>query len=249
MISVIVPTYQEAAALPHLLSDLAAQEFVVDGQRAQIIVVDGGSHDLTSAIAEEAGAECLTATRNRGAQIAAGAAIAKGDVLFFLHADCRLAPGSLAAIESTLAQEPTAPGGNFRLLFDGDDSFSRWLNGFYAFIRRRGFYYGDSGVFVRRQIYDSLGGVRPLAVMEDHDFNRRLERTGRTLMITDPPLRTSSRKFTGRRPISIVTGWLILHALFHLGVPNHYLARLYYPKGWWRSQHTAHQRTSLRDQS
>lgn len=249
MITVIVPTYQEAASLPHLLADLAAQEIAIDGRRAQIIVVDGGSHDLTSAIAEKAGAECLTATRNRGAQIAAGAAIAKGDVLFFLHADCRLGPRSLAAIDSALAQEPAAPGGNFRLLFNGDDSFSLWLNGFYAFIRRRGFYYGDSGVFVRRQIYDSLGGVRPLAVMEDHDFNRRLERAGRTLMIADPPLRTSSRKFTGRRPVAIVTGWLVLHALFYLRVPNHYLARLYYPKGWWRSRRAEHQRTSLSDQS
>lgn len=249
MISVIVPTYEEAASLPHLLADLAAQEITADGRPAQIIVVDGGSHDLTSDIAKEAGAECLTATRNRGAQIAAGVAIAKGDVLFFLHADCRLAPGSLAAIETILAQEPTAPGGNFRLLFDGDDRFSRWLIGFYAFIRRRGFYYGDSGVFVRRQVYDNIGGVRPLAVMEDHDFNRRLERAGRTVMIADPPLRTSSRKFIGRRPVAIVAGWLVLHALFHLGVPNHHLAKLYYPKGWWRARRSVHQRTPLSDQS
>jgi len=118
-------------------------------------------------------------------------------------------------------------GGNFRLLFDGDDGFSRWLNGFYAAIRRRGFYYGDSGVFVRRPVHDSLGGIRPIALMEDYDFVRRLESAGPTVCIETPPLVTSARRFVGRHPLAIVTGWLAIHALFHLGAPPSWLARLY----------------------
>ncbi len=73
------------------------------------------------------------------------------------------------------------------------------LDDFYARIRAKGVYYGDSGVFVRRSAYQALGGIPRLALMEDYDFNRRLERLGATLCIDEPPLVTSSRRFEGRR--------------------------------------------------
>ena len=66
------------------------------------------------------------------------------------------------------------------MLFDGDDPFSRWLDGFYVWLRSHGFYYGDSGIFVRRDVYDTMGGIRPIALMEDYDFVRRLEAHGNT---------------------------------------------------------------------
>ncbi|MEE8225733.1 MAG: hypothetical protein V3R30_02845, partial [Kiloniellales bacterium] len=91
-------------------------------------------------------------------------------------------------------------------------------------------YYGDSGVFVRRDVYDALGGVRPIALMEDFDFTRRLERFGETCCIDEPPLITSSRRFEGRHPIQIVWGWLKIHALFYLNVSPNLLARMYYRK-------------------
>jgi len=67
-------------------------------------------------------------------------------------------------------------------------------------------------------------------LMEDFDFTRRLECSGRTLTIADPPLLTSSRKFEGRSAAAIVLGWLEIHALYYLGVPPERLARRYY--GW-----------------
>src|SRR3546814_1395795 len=106
-------------------------------------------------------------------------------ILLFLHADSRFPAGGLGRIEETLAAAPEIGGGNFRLLFDGGDGFSRWLDGFYAFIRRHGFYYGDSAVFVRRSVYDALGGIRPIALMEDYDFVRRLEKAARTCCIVE----------------------------------------------------------------
>lgn len=123
--------------------------------------------------------------------------------------------------------DPDVIGGNFRLLFDGDDAFSRWLDGFYAWIRRRGLYYGGSGIFVRRRVCDVLGGVRPVNLMEDYDFTRRLEAFGRTVCIDTPPLVSSSRRFRGRHLVAIVAGWLLIHGLYHLGVPPAQLARLY----------------------
>jgi hypothetical protein len=138
-----------------------------------------------------------------------------------------LPAGALGAIAGRLGTAPEIVGGNFHLLFDGNDDLSRWLEGFYAWIRRRGVYYGDSGVFLRRAVFEALGGIRPIALMEDYDLIRRLESFGPTICIEDPPLETSSRRFHGRRRGEIVWGWLKIHALFHLGVSPDRLARLY----------------------
>jgi len=235
MISIVIPTLNEAGRLPQLLARLAAEPVP-----REVIVVDGGSHDATVFLARAAGARVLRASPGRGQQLAVGAAAAGGDALLFLHADSRFPPGGLAQIETALALDPDCPGGNFRLLFDGDTPFSRWLTGFYARIRALGLYYGDSGVFVRRRVYDEIGGIRPIEVMEDYDFTRRLERAGRTCCIDDPPLVTSSRRFEGRRPFAIVLGWLEIHALYHLGVSPGLLARRYESQ---RSQ--AHESRSL----
>ena len=206
MISIIVPTLDEAEVLPLLLADLARH-----AAAAEVIVVDGGSADETAEIAR------------RGAPVSA-----RGFAL----------PGQ--RIAAALAAQPGAPGGNFRLIFDGGDAFSGWLTGFYAWIRRRGFYYGDSGIFVRRRIYESLGGIDPFPLMEDYSFVRRLERSGPTVCLADPPLVTSARRFRGRHPISIVAGWLWIHLLYHLGVVPDRLAR-HYTRGGARRVSLRHQ--------
>jgi rSAM/selenodomain-associated transferase 2 len=222
MISVVVPTLNEARALPALLTALQNE-----WPEHETIIVDGGSPDATVAIARARGARVLHAPPGRGGQLCAGARKASGDILLFLHADSTFPAGGLRAIDATLAADPRLVGGNFRLLFDGDRRFSRWLTRFYARIRRVGLYYGDSGIFVRRRVYDAIGGFRPIPVMEDFDFVRRLERFGRTCCIREPPLITSSRRFEGRRMSAIVRGWIALHLLFRLGVPPERLARLY----------------------
>jgi rSAM/selenodomain-associated transferase 2 len=222
MISIVIPTLNEIEALPRLLATLAGEE-----EPHEVLVVDGGSGDGTPEVAGRAGAVVLSASRGRGRQIATGAAAACGDILLFLHADSRFPRGGLAALRRGLDASPEAIGGNFRLLFDGDDRFSRWLEGFYGAIRRRGFYYGDSGIFIRRRVFEALGGVRPIALMEDYDLTRRMELSGRTLCIADPPLVTSSRRFRGRHPAAIFWGWVKIHLLYYLGISPERLARLY----------------------
>ena len=225
MISVIIPTLDEEQSLPALLSRLREEGH--DGPGCEIIVVDGGSTDATVRLAREHGARVLTSPPGRGLQLCHGAAAASGTIFLFLHADSIFPRGGLKRIEETLAETPELIGGNFRLLFDGATPFSRWLIGFYAGIRRIGLYYGDSGIFVRRSAYEAVGGIRPIALMEDFDFVRRMERLGKTCCITDPPLITSSRRFAGRNPVAIVCGWLKLHALFYLGVSPDRLAKIY----------------------
>jgi rSAM/selenodomain-associated transferase 2 len=222
MISIVIPALEEAENLRRLLPEL-----IGDDREIEIIVADGGSSDGTAEIAREHGAKVLATARGRGAQLAAGGAAATGDIILFLHADSGWPKGGLKAIRKALGENPKSAHGNFRLLFDGDDGFSRWLKGFYAFIRWWGFYYGDSGIFIRADAYRKIGGIKPIALMEDYDLVRRLRRTGRRLQIKSPPLVTSSRRFRNRHPIAIVGGWVMIHILYWLGVSPEKLARLY----------------------
>ena len=228
LVSVIVPTWNEAERIGALLDVLAAET-----TPHEIIVADGGSPDGTARLAERRGARVLTAPRGRGPQLKAGAEAAAGDVLLFLHADTVLSPGSLAALVAALSADSAAIGGNFRVLFDGGDRFSRWQTAWYARIRQLGLYYGDSGMFLRRSAYDRLGGIKALPLMEDYDLNRRMERLGPTLCLTDVPLTTSSRKFRGRHPVAVVWQWVATHALYHLGVSPKRLERWYYRSRPW----------------
>jgi rSAM/selenodomain-associated transferase 2 len=221
LISIIIPTLNEASMLPASLASLRRQE-----SDMEIIVCDGGSSDSTVDIARQTGATIITTARGRGQQLAAGATKASGDVLVFLHADTLLAPGALHAIEDALA-DPRLAGGNFRVLFDGPSDFAAWLTGYYARLRGRALYYGDSVIFLRRTVYKSIGGIKPIALMEDYDLVRRLEAFGPTVCIDTPPVVTSSRRFEGRKPWRIYAQWVTIHALYYLRVRPDFLARLY----------------------
>lgn len=220
-ISIVIPTLNEAPRIGSVIHALRRQD-----ADCEILVVDGGSTDGTLEQAERAGALAYLAPRGRGQQLAFGAAHCSGSAILFLHADTLLPDGGLRAIKQHL-KDPEIVGGNFRILFNGETQFAEWLTDFYARFRRRGLYYGDSAIFVRRCIYDAIGGIKPIALMEDYDFSRRLEGVGKTTCIESPAVETSSRRFEGRRPITIVFGWLCIHALFHLGLPPRLLARLY----------------------
>jgi len=223
VISVVIPALNEALRLPRLLRALRAEPVAYE-----TVVVDGGSEDGTAEAARRAGATLVfSAPRGRGQQMAAGAAAARGSALLFLHADTLFPAGGLVALDALLRSRPEVVGGNYRLLFDGEDGFSRWLERFYAAIRALGFWYGDSGIFVRRAVLDAMGGVRPIALMEDHDLVRRLKRAGPTACLAEPPLVTSSRRFEGRRPPVIVLGWVRMHLLYWLGTAPERLALLY----------------------
>ncbi|MEM9239091.1 MAG: TIGR04283 family arsenosugar biosynthesis glycosyltransferase [Pseudomonadota bacterium] len=221
-LSVIIPTLNEQTSLPTVLEVLRKETDV-----REIIVVDGGSTDATCAIAKERGAHVVEAARGRGQQLCAGIEIATGSVLWFLHADTVPQEGAPCAILQALEDAPEAPGGNFRVVFDGGTPFAEWLNGFYAWLRSHGIYYGDSAIFVRRTVYDCIGGIRPTALMEDYEFTRRLERAGPTLNIEAPAVTTSSRRFQDRRPWHIVLQWVVIHAMYYCRVSGDRMALHY----------------------
>jgi len=192
----------------------------------EVVVADGSSPDDTVARARAAGARVVVAPKGRGAQLDAGARAAEGDVLLFLHADAVLEPGAREAIARALA-DPAVVGGNFRLVFDGAKTAAR-LFGLANDVRRRLFavYYGDSALFVRRETFLAIGGVRPLPIFEDYDFVRRLERSGATAYVRDVSVRASSRRFAGR-PVRTLALWTTLQLLYSAGLPAERLARWY----------------------
>jgi rSAM/selenodomain-associated transferase 2 len=192
-----------------------------------VVVVDGGSADGTPDVARAHPSQprVCTTTAGRARQMNCGAGEASGDVLLFLHADTRLPADAYEAIVTSL-RDPHVQGGNFALDFDGGDRFSRVLGRWYRTQRRAGIYYGDSALFVRREVFDYLGGFRPLPIMEDYDFVRRLEKRGRTVCLTGPAV-TSARRWRALGIPRTVLSWVVIRWLFVAGVSPARLARLY----------------------
>jgi rSAM/selenodomain-associated transferase 2 len=222
LVSVVVPALDEAAQLPGLLDHLAG----LPG-RLEMIVCDGGSSDDTVGVAERhpRRPRVVRAPRGRAAQLNAGAAQATGEVLLFLHADTRLPAGAWCLLAGATA-DPEVGGGNFDLRFDAEDRFAVLLAWFRRRERRLGVYYGDSAIFCRREVFDRLGGYRPLEIMEDYDFARRLEQRTRTVCLPGPAV-TSARRWQRRGVLRTVLTWNVIRWLFLAGVPARWLARLY----------------------
>ena len=132
----------------------------------------------------------------------------------------------MPAIVSALANSAIG-GGNFRLRFEPDGGWAR-VFGFVNHERRRWLrvYYGDSGLFVRRTVYDRLGGFKELPIMEDYDFIRRLERTAQTVYLSDIEIAASARRFADR-PLRTLAIWTAIQTLASSGVSPHRLARWY----------------------
>ncbi|MCU1262799.1 MAG: hypothetical protein JWO80_5684 [Bryobacterales bacterium] len=219
-ISIIVPALNEQECITETLRGLQQLE----GDK-EIIVVDGGSSDETRSLARVQGARVLTAPAGRGAQMHAGTLEATGDVLWFVHADTVPPPQSLHEIHRHL-EDPSIAGGNFGLVFDGPSRAARQLTAIYPMLRILGLCYGDSGIFIRRDIYDRIGGFRALALFEDLDLLRRLRRAGRFVHVSCR-MRTSSRRFEQRNFALIWLHWTALQVLYWCGVSPNRLARWY----------------------
>jgi len=222
LVSVIIPTLDEAGEIAAVLDHLAGL-----GGRFEVIVADGGSTDETVALARGHGSHprVVQTHGGRARQLNDGAAQAGGELLVFLHADSRLPDDAHVSLAAAL-RDPRIRGGNFVLRFDGADRFSRTLSRWYAVQRRAGIYYGDSAVWVRRAAFEGLGGYRPLPIMDDYDFVRRLERSGATVCLPGPAL-TSARRWQQAGVARTVGSWVVIRWLYLAGVPPRRLARAY----------------------
>ena len=155
----------------------------------------------------------------------AGACLALGDILWFLHADTRPPVDALEHILEAL-HDPAVIGGNFALCFDGGTRPANLLTRMYPHFRKLGLVYGDSGIFVRRSAYEQAGGFAPYPIFEDLDLVRRAKRLGRFVHLPCQ-LVTSSRRFEGRSFTWTFARWVVMQVLYWGGVNPNALGRMY----------------------
>ena len=224
-LSVIIPALNEELVIARALAALVGQE------NAEVIVADGGSSDGTRRIATELGATVVSARRGRGLQMNAGAALASGETLLFLHADSRLPANFRSAVQSVLDQPCIA--GAFRLGIDSPRWSSRWIE--HAANLRSQFLqmpYGDQALFLRADLFYEMGGFPNWPLMEDYELCRRLRRRGQ-IGLTQNSVCTSARRWAklGVCRTTFVNQLTILG--FHLGIPPDRLACWY--SAWGRT--------------
>jgi rSAM/selenodomain-associated transferase 2 len=222
-ISVVIPALEEELTIVGTVRAVAAGMSAGD----EIIVVDGGSRDRTCALVRSLAGEIPAlrliddCERGRGRQQACGARESSGDMLWFLHADTMPCVGALEAIRNA-----PAAAGNFALRFSGSSGGARFLNAVYPWLRALRLYYGDSGIFVRRDAYNAAGGFRDFPIFEDLDLIHRLRMAGRFLHL-DAAVTTSSRRFENRWFPGMFLHWTLLQVLYWLGAPPAWLGRWY----------------------
>jgi rSAM/selenodomain-associated transferase 2 len=219
-VSIIVPTLNEEAGIAAFLAAL------VPLGAHEVIVSDGGSADQTREIAAAHGARVVTAPPGRGPQMNRGAAIAQGDVFLFLHADVRLQATALLAIEAALAN-PRHEGGIFDVHFDGDDWVAHSFYWIYHWRRYLGIFYGDAGIFVRREAFARLGGFRNYPIMEDYEFGRRLFGWGGRMAFLAEPIRVSDRRWRQAGLARTLWAWVVIQTLYSLGISPERLGPIY----------------------
>ncbi len=219
VVSVIIPARNEAGSIQAAIRSAKAQGI-------EVLVVDGGSTDGTAALAAKAGAQVMDSPPGRARQQNAGAAVTRGDVLLFLHADSVLPAGWEADVFETLL-DPHTVGGGFEWATDGDSPYLRMAR---FFVQLRTAYlnepWGDQAIFVRRADFTALAGFPDVPIAEDRDFVRALRRRGRIASIPQPVV-TSARRWREMNPVrAFLINRLVVFGCM-LGLPRQWLRDIY----------------------
>jgi len=187
-IAIIVPVLNEAAVLPALIRRLQAIPGI------QAVFVDGGSTDGSRQLLEEAGVRWMATAPGRARQMNAGARASRSDILMFLHADTVLEPRHVDAARRAMADAAVA-GGRFDIRLSGPHPAFRLIERMINLRSRLSrISTGDQVMFVRRDVFDRLGGFPEQPLMEDVAFSRRLKREGKIACLGERVV-TSSRRW------------------------------------------------------
>ncbi len=221
-LSIIIPVLNEAAGLPQLIARITP----LRACGTEIIIVDGGSTDDSAELVRRAGITLLESSPGRARQMNAGAAIAQGDALLFLHADTVL-PSFADQLVSTALSAGTHQWGRFDVRIDG----RHWMLPIVATMmnlrsRLTGIATGDQAIFVTRTAFDIAGGFPDLPLMEDIELSRRLKAVSRPACLRHK-VHTSGRRWESRGVWrTILLMWSLRWAWWR-GTPAETLARRY----------------------
>lgn len=192
LVSVVIPTWNEESQIEACIDSVRTLEGT-EGP-LEIVVADGGSSDRTRELAARR-ARCLLAPKGRGTQMNEGARATRGEILLFLHADCRLEPGAIAQAREMM-ENPKVKAGCFRqrveapgVLFRGVEFASSWR------ARTLGIVYGDCGFFLRRELFDSLGGFPNVPLFEDFGISQKLKKIPGRIALASARIRVSPRRW------------------------------------------------------
>jgi rSAM/selenodomain-associated transferase 2 len=217
-LTVVVPVLDEEACVAAALSSATGAD--------EILVVDGGSRDRTVRFVRDAGYTVVEGPRGRALQMNAGARLARGDVLLFLHADTLLPPGFDRAIATALMREGAA-WGRFDLRFDAGGPLLRLIARLISLRSRVSrVATGDQAIFVRRELFEALDGFAEVPLFEDVDLCRRLRGRGR-MVVPDGYVVTSARRWRQRGTIRTSLLMWSLKLAYLAGVSPQRLAGFY----------------------
>lgn len=219
-ISVIIPTLNEELTIGPALKSVLRLE------PDEIFIVDGGSLDRTREVADSMGVRVFSSERGRARQMNAGAQLARGEVLLFLHADTRLPDSALADIRAAM-QNHNIAGGRFDLELDSAGGMFK-LIGFMISLRSRlsKIATGDQAIFVRREVFATLGGYPDIPLMEDVALSRAIKRAGEVACLKSRVI-TSARRWQTEGVWRTIFRMWALKSLYLAGVSPFRLKRFY----------------------
>jgi rSAM/selenodomain-associated transferase 2 len=224
-LSAIIPTFNEEATIEKTL-DAISRLVNVD----EVVIVDGGSTDKTVELIKNYGLKkpfklIEFGEANRGRQLHEGTGHAAHEIFWFLHADTRPSQGCAREIKKYMKYEEIV-GGNFQVLYDGGSRWARFMMWLHPQLQAIGLVYGDSAIFARRSVYEKIGGYKPIPVLEDADFAKRLRRRGEFRFLTKA-VTTSSRRFQQGAFLWSFMKWSVFQSLYWIGVPVRALVKIY----------------------
>jgi rSAM/selenodomain-associated transferase 2 len=223
--SIIVPVLNEQDRVNSMIDHLHSRGLE---SAYEIIVVDGDSKGNTVKAIRDEDVIKIKAEKGRARQMNAGAAVARGRVLIFLHADTMLPEGALENI-CRVMQNAEYVGGAFDLKIDSDSLFLRCIS-VRASQRSRWsrMPYGDQAIFLRKEYFEHIGRFKDIPLMEDIELMRRIKRDGKKIYILPDKVTTSARRWQRDGVLYTTVRNQVLVALFHLGVNPSRLARYYW---------------------
>jgi len=203
-VSIIIPALDEEGSISRTIRSCR------EAGPCEVVVADGGSRDATVEIARDLADAVIDAPRGRAAQMNAGAAVARGEVLLFLHADTLLPAGAAAAALGAL-QDPGLIGGAFRVRLAASPGAGRYVRAMLGITGRMiggrarlsRSYTGDQAIFVRAETFRDFGGYPEIPLMEDVELSRRMRRAGKTALLPQR-VETSGRRWEAWGPLRTI---------------------------------------------